>query len=137
MQVALVPPQTDLPRHVTVAHADDEGGGMGTVRFAEVADPDTARALIGMHCLVPRGELPEVAAVAVGGGIAGWEVVDAREGLLGTVAGIVENPGQSLLEVARPDGGTLLVPLVDEFIARIDEGARAIEVDLPPGLTDL
>ena len=137
MEVALVPPQEDLPRRVTVARADDEGGGMGVVRFAEISDPGVARALVGSHCLVRRSVLPETAAVAVGGGIAGWEVRDVREGPLGIVAGIVENPGQSLLEVERSDGSTLLIPLVDELICAIDENACVIEVDLPPGLTQL
>ena len=137
MEVALVPPQEDLPRRVKVARVDDEGGGMGSVHFAEVSDPSVARALVGSHCLVRRSVLPETAVVAVGGGIAGWEVRDAREGLLGTVAGIVENPGQSLLEVSRPDGSPFLIPLVDELVCSIDEDARAIEVDLPPGLAQL
>ena len=144
MEVALVPPQEDLPRRVHVAACDDEGAGMGVVRFAEVSDVECARALVGLHCLVKREALPEAAAgvaaaiAAVGGaGLVGWAVRDAREGLLGTVAGIEEKPAQSLLSVACPDGATLLIPLVDEFIASIDEDAREITMELPVGLTQL
>ena len=137
MEVALVPPQEDLPRRVTVERAEDEGGCMGVVRFAEVTDPDTAHALVGSHCLVRRDELPDAAAVAAGGGIAGWEVHDICGELLGAIVGIVENPAQSLIEVERPDGSTFLIPLVDEFIFDIDEDACVVTFDLPLGLTKL
>ena len=61
-----------------------------------------------------------------------------RQGLVGTVAGIQELPGQDLLEVVPAAGGrTVLVPLVDAFVSGIDEDARRIDVDLPDGLLDL
>ena len=135
-QVAFVPPQTDMPRSGTVVSAEQTEGNRGYVRFAEIDDPDTARALVGTHCLMKRSEVPESAAVA-GAGIVGWTVRDANEGVLGTVSDIVENAAQNLLEVARPDGGTILIPLVDEFIVAVDEAAREISVEVPAGLTSL
>ncbi len=98
---------------------------------------------MGCHCLVRRADLPQGALTRGGRGAwDGWEVHDARAGLVGTVAGIQELPGQGLLEVAhgregRPDGAPVLVPLVDALVCGVDEDARRIDVDLPDGLLDL
>ena len=108
------------------------------VTFDAVEGIDMAEALVGCHCLVRRADLPEGALEAHAGAWDGWEVHDARTGLVGTVAGIQELPGQDLLEVVPAAGGrTVLVPLVDAFVSGIDEDARRIDVDLPDGLLDL
>jgi 16S rRNA processing protein RimM len=39
--------------------------------------------------------------------------------------------------VARPDGSTALVPVVDAFIAAVDVDERTVETTLPDGLLDL
>ena len=138
MEVALVPPREDLPRRVRVASAEQLDRFSGCVRFDEVDDAAMARALVGSHCLVLRSGLPESALIAGGDdGIVGWHVLDLSEGLLGAVCGIIENPAQSLIEVERPDGRRLLIPLVDEFIVSVDEPAHQIMVEVPQGLTSI
>ena len=67
----------------------------------------------------------------------GWSVRDEAAGFAGTVSAVIENPGQTLLELAGDDGRTALVPLVDDFVASFDEDARAIELSAPAGLFDL
>ena len=67
----------------------------------------------------------------------GWTVRDVNEGVLGTVSDIVENVAQSLMEVERPEGGSVLIPLVEEFIVGIDEDACEVTVQVPEGLTQL
>ena len=54
------------------------------------------------------------------------------------MSSIIENPGQALIAVARPDGsGETLIPVVDEFIRAVDVDERLIEVGVPEGLLDL
>ena len=61
--------------------------------------------------------------------LAGCRVVDgARE--VGVVARMIALPSCEALEVERPGGGELLVPLVRDAIRSIDVAARRIDVDL-------
>lgn len=136
MEVAFVPPVLDAPRRATVGAIEEQGLDL-IVFFEGVEDRSTAEALAGCHCLVRRADLPE-GALAVGSrGLVGWSVRDEAAGFAGTVSAVIENPGQTLLELAGDDGRTALVPLVDDFVASFDEDARAIELSAPAGLFDL
>lgn len=138
MEVAFVPPQHDAPRRARVQSVQDAGRGTYLVAFEGIDSIGVAELLVGCSCLVRRVDLPEGALVVETDGLAGFEVHDVRAGLVGTVESVVENPGQSLLSVARTGGGQpVLVPLVDAFVVRFDEDARCIEVDLPDGLLEL
>lgn len=137
LTVAFVPPQTDVIRSATVESCEPIDGNRCYVKFAEVTDVDTARALVGSHCLARRADLPEYAAAVGGVGVIGWTVRDVNEGVLGTVSEIVENVAQSLMEVERSEGGSVLIPLVEEFIVGIDEDACEVTVQVPEGLTQL
>lgn len=137
MEVAFVPPRHDAPRRALVESVQDEGRGAHLVFFEGVGDIGAAEPLVGCRCLVRRSDLPEDAFAPEGGSLVGFEVHDARHGLVGTVGGVIENPGQVLLSVDRPKAGPALVPLVDAFVAGLDEGARRIETTLPEGLLDL
>lgn len=143
MEVAFVPPQHEAPRRAVVKSVREEGGGAYLVAFEGVDDIATAQLLSGCRCLVRRADAPDEALSAERDGLAGWEVRDERAGFAGIVSGTVENPGQTLLEVAPcGEGGaggsrTVLIPLVDAFIVSVDEEARRIDVSVPEGLLDL
>ena len=138
LEVAFVPPALDAPRRARVESIVPSGEHAAVVTFDVVGDIDTAEKLAGCHCLVRRADLPESALEASEADWTGWQVRDARAGLLGAVSAIEEMPGQTMLEVAAVDGDrTILIPLVDEFVVSMDEDARLIEVDVPSGLLDL
>ena len=50
---------------------------------------------------------------------------------LGTVSGVQHYPSSDMLIVAGK-----MVPMIKEFIKKIDVSAKRIDVDLPPGLLD-
>lgn len=135
MEVAFVPPVLDAPRRAHVGEVRQQGDAF-YVTFDEVADRSTAELLAGCHCLVRRADLPEGALAAGSRGLVGWTVRDAS-GFSGTVSAVIENPGQTLLELAGEDGATVLLPLVDAFVVGFDEQARTIDVDAPAGLFDI
>ncbi|WP_080797599.1 ribosome maturation factor RimM [Arabiibacter massiliensis] len=138
LEVAFVPPQIDAPRRARVASVQDAGRGAYLVTFEGVDSIDVAERLAGCRCLVRRADVPEAALAGEAEGLEGFEVHDASAGLVGVVAEVVENPGQTLLSVDRGDGGRMvLVPLVDALVEGIDEGARRIDMNLPEGLLDL
>ena len=142
MEVAFVPPRHEAPRRSIVKSVREEGDAY-VVAFEGVDDIATAQLLSGCRCLVRRADVPEDARATERDSLAGWEVCDVRTGFVGVVSAVVENPAQTLLEVvlrdvARQDGGhAILIPMVEAFIASIDEEARRIDMTLPEGLLDL
>ena len=138
MEVALVPPVLDAPRRVHVIDAECTGPDGGLVWFGEVDDVSTAELLVGCHCLVQRSQLEQsLGALREFADLSGWRVEDASFGFVGTVARVDDMPGQTLLAVSRPDGRETLVPVVDEFIAGLDEERCCVNVSLPAGLLSL
>ena len=137
LEVAFVPPVVDAPRRARVESISSADEHAAVVTFDAVHDIDTAEALVGCHCLVRRADLPQDLLDASSCTWSGWEVYDRSAGFLGEVAAVRTMPGQDLLEVAAPAGHTVLIPLVDEFVAGIDEDARRIDVDVPSGLLEL
>lgn len=135
---AFVPPVIDVPRQGTVVEVRPEARGGATVFFDTVVDANQADALVGCYVLARREDLPDDVLELQEGGIEGFTVVDAEAGIIGTAVAINEMPGQHLLEVARAGHeGTVLIPVVDEFLEGVDEQTRCIYVNVPQGLLDL
>jgi 16S rRNA processing protein RimM len=61
--------------------------------------------------------------------LAGCAVVDG-DAAIGFVRKMSALPSCEVLEVDRPDGGELLVPMVRDAIRSIDVAARRIDIDL-------
>lgn len=100
------------------------------VRLDGCEDRDAAEALRGEELRVPGGAEP-----ALGEDewwareLEGCEVVDGgvRVGVVRRLAGL---PSCEVLEVARPDGSEMLVPLVRDAVRSVDVAARRIDVSL-------
>ena len=133
MAVALVPPVLDAPRNVTVASVDLRKDNEGLVFFNEVEDARTAEMLVGCHCLVPKTDVEEEMLASW----EGWRAIDEQAGFEGEVVSVEDRPAQSLLVLRRVDGSEAYVPLVDEFVAEVDEDERCIYLTCPAGLFDL
>jgi 16S rRNA processing protein RimM len=59
-------------------------------------------------------------------------------GLVGAVAGVIDNPAHDILRIAPKGGGKeLLLPMVDEFVLAVDGATRTVTVRLPDGLADV
>jgi 16S rRNA processing protein RimM len=137
VEVAFVPPQTDVVRRARVAAVHEVDGHSAEVEF-EGVDGAAAAELVGCHCLIRRRGIPPEAFEEQPALWDGWTVVDADEGLVGTVTDVIDNPGQVLLALDRADGkGELLVPAVDDIVLDVDVDACEVRVALPKGLLDL
>lgn len=66
----------------------------------------------------------------------GFQVEDARTGVVGTVKGFMDNGAQDLLVVESPEGKEIMIPFVDAFVVETDKQARLLKMDLPEGLVD-
>lgn len=136
-EVAFVPPRTDVVRRAVVQAVYPVDDRLADVEF-EGVDGDTARALVGCHCLIRRSSIDESQLREEPAFWNGWHVVDDAAGPIGEVVDVIDNPGQMLLRVKRPDGlGDVLVPVVDEIVRDVDAVSQTISVALPNGLLDL
>lgn len=54
--------------------------------------------------------------------------------VLGTVSGVLDRPGQSLLEITEPLGAVSLIPFVEQIVPEVDIEAGVIVLDPPNGL---
>lgn len=99
------------------------------VRVGISADRDAAVALHGQELRVAAAAAPRLGADEY------WseELVGCRVHAagdeLGRVTALLELPSCECLDVERPDGGRLLVPMVRDAIRSIDVHRREIEVD--------
>lgn len=135
-EVRFVPPQLDAPRLARVSFLREIDRSSAEIEFGGISG-DEAAMLVGCHCLIERAAFDEALFESEPPSWEGWQVIDGDAGFIGAVKGVLANPGQNLLEIERADGGTLLVPAVEEIVLDVDEEAGVIRVDLPTGLLDL
>ena len=64
----------------------------------------------------------------------GFSVIDQNHGDIGVVVDIIENASQKLFYI-ETDGMSILIPVVEEFIQKIDK--KVIYLHTPDGLIDL
>lgn len=110
-----------------------EHGNRRTLQFEEVTDRDAAEALRGTVLAVPREavELDEDAFWS--SDLIGRDVVDDSGAVVGIVEGSLDGPAHDYLVVARPDGGEVLIPVVEHLL---EVGADQVVVHAIPGLLD-
>ena len=120
------------------------------VKLEGIDDRNAAEAIRGLEVYIEADDLeplPEgehyvrniigcrVVDIAAGSGKeeTGSEYDNVKGREIGVLRDVIQNTAQSILEVETPDGKTVLIPAVDEFMRRIDEEEGIIEVELIPG----
>jgi 16S rRNA processing protein RimM len=123
---------TGDPQRMTVADFFEYSKG-AVLKLAEIGNHEDALALSGAELLLPASEVPpegedEFDTEAV----VGFEVRDARRGILGTVTAVDPGPAYWTF-VVRCDAGEAQVPAVKGLGVRLDKAAGVLSVDLPDG----
>lgn len=128
-------PPSGLPRELEVEQAQEHRGAL-LVQFRGVDGRDAAEALRGIGLAVPEADVPEAPeGTWYQFQLVGCRVWDAEAGDLGEVVDVVDSGGGDTLVV--DDGRRqVLVPLVHDFLERVDVEAREIDLRLPPGLIE-
>jgi 16S rRNA processing protein RimM len=99
------------------------------VRLEGSTSREDAEALRGHELTVPRSDEMLEEGEFWAGDLEGCSVVDG-DVVVGFVRRMSALPSVEVLEVDRPDGSDLLVPLVRDCIRSIDIKARRIDIDL-------
>ncbi len=125
-----------LGAHVTVGGRDLEivrragTDARPILRLAGVEDREAVEALRGEDLWVRRGDLPDLEADEwYAEDLEGLPVFDA-DVEVGMVTRLLAYPSCEVLEVKRPGGDSLLVPLVADAVRDVDIASRRIDIDL-------
>lgn len=68
--------------------------------------------------------------------IINFEIKDVNYGVVGKITGVNESSAQPLFEIDR-EGVEIFIPMIDDFIKKIDRKNKTIVVETPEGLIDL
>jgi len=108
------------------------------VKFCDIDTVEQARELTDCRVFFPRSlsdsddEQPSAAEMI------GFSVVDGKSGMvIGRIEAIDDTTANTLIELSRADGGTLLLPLSGELINNIDAEGHRITMTIPEGLLEL
>jgi 16S rRNA processing protein RimM len=99
------------------------------LRLEGATSRDDAEALRGQEITVPRDDAALQADEYWASDLEGCAVVDG-DVAIGFVRRMSALPSCEVLEVDRPDGSELLVPMVRDAIRSIDVAARRIDIDM-------
>ncbi len=108
-----------------------------TIKFQDTDDLESASRLQGCEMYLPLEALPPLEGDAFYfHEIAGFEVNDEEKGFIGHIHQVLDYPGNPLFEI-HFKGKTLLIPVQDRFIKKLDRDQKCIYIAAPAGLIDL
>lgn len=117
----------DRPREITRRAGTDE---RPILRLAGCEDRAAAEALRGRELRVTREALPPLSEDEWWAEeLEGCQVTDGEQPV-GQVQGLLALPSCEALQVLRPEGGELLVPLVGDAVRAVDVAGRRIDISL-------
>ena len=68
--------------------------------------------------------------------VIGFKVIDKNHGEVGVIVNINDAAAQPLFEIERDDK-EIFIPLIDDFIIKVDRDNKEVQVETPEGLIDL
>lgn len=117
--VSLKPHRAFNNNTLTVEKIRDDGKGGAIARFAEIKDRNAAEALRSTLLTVPRNALPPLAeGEYYYADLIGLPVVSETDEPLGTVIAVENFGAGDVLDIARPDGKTFMVPANDKAVLK-------------------
>lgn len=107
------------------------------VKFEDSESEEDADRLIGSELYLPLDLLPKLEGNKFYyHEVIGFEVVDAKQGIIGTLVRINDSNYQALFEIDS-NGIEVLVPMIDQFIEKVDRENKKLILNIPAGLVDL
>ena len=101
-------------------------GHVGAARQARVAVRELVRVQLEV---TPRSERPGMVDVPEAGGLRALRREDGGE--IGTVKAVYDFGAGDMLEIARPDGRTVLIPFTRAAVPQVDLAGGRVVVDPP------
>ncbi|WP_299056945.1 ribosome maturation factor RimM [uncultured Polaribacter sp.] len=112
-------------------------GNQLRVQFEDVYSEEEAESILKCGVYLPTTMLPKLTDDKFYyHEVIGFTVVDANFGEVGTIVHINDKAAQPLFEIDR-NGTEILIPMVDDFIKKVNRKTKQIEVETPEGLIAL
>ena len=107
------------------------------IAFDDIETLDQAKDLVGSKLFLPLNNLPPLEeGQFYYHEVINFKITDQNLGELGTIIQIYETGNQDLIAM-QFQGKEILIPLVDDFIIKIDREKNILFVNLPEGLLDI
>ena len=112
-------------------------GNQLRLRFEDIVSENDADAILGSELYLPLEFLPKL----IGNKfyfheVIGFTIEDVHYKHIGVITGINDSSAQPLFEVDA-NGKNVLIPMIDNFIKKVDRENNTIIVETPEGLIDL
>lgn len=112
-------------------------GNQLRVLFEDIADETAADSIVRSDIYLPLELLPKLSGNKFYyHEVIGFTIEDTQFGTVGVVTRINDAGSQPLFEIDR-DGKEVFIPMVDDFIKKVDRKQQLITVETPEGLIDL
>jgi 16S rRNA processing protein RimM len=107
------------------------------VKFEDVDSEEEADAIMGNAIYLPLKMLPKLTGNKFYyHEVIGFEIEDKRLGVFGIIQSINDSSAQPLFEVLN-GAIEILVPMIDQFLVKIDRDNKKVIMDLPEGLVEM
>lgn len=107
------------------------------VRFEDINSEEEADKIIGCETYLPLSMLPKLSGNKFYfHEIIGFAVEDSLHGNIGNVSAINDSGPQALFVIEYQEK-EILVPVIDDFILKVDRENKTLHLKTPPGLVDL
>jgi 16S rRNA processing protein RimM len=112
-------------------------GTMLRVKFDDVNTEEEANFIMKSGIYLPLDLLPKLEGNQFYfHEIIGFTVIDRTFGTVGVVVDVNDTAAQPLFEIERDDK-EIFIPLIDDFIKKVDREKKEIQVETPEGLIEL
>ena len=112
-------------------------GNQLRVQFEDVYSEEAADAILKCGIYLPLNLLPKLTGNKFYfHEVIGFTVVDVSFGNVGTIVHINDKAAQPLFEIDS-NGKEIFIPMIDDFIKKVDRKNKKIEVETPEGLIEL
>lgn len=112
-------------------------GNQLRIQFEDIDSEDDADAILGSELYLPLEFLPKLTGNKFYfHEIINFEIEDVHHGFVGVITGINDSSAQPLFEIDA-NGTEIFIPMIDDFIKKVDRENNRITVEAPEGLIDL
>lgn len=107
------------------------------VKFEDVLSEADADDIMGCEIYLPLSFLPKLEGDQFYfHEVIGFDIEDQRLGIIGKIVSINDSTAQPLFEVLNEDK-EMLIPMIDQFLVKIDRKNKKVIMDLPEGLVEI
>ena len=119
-----------------IVSKDINSDSQAIILLEEIDSKEKAHPLQGKDIFAKEDDLTEILDGEEYDHLVGFEMTDKQLGKIGIIEKIIEMPFQFLAQVFK-DKKEILIPLNDDFILKINEKKKLVEMQLPDGFLDV